>query len=234
MGQTNQQDDFIGRIKRLEREVAALRRGITLNGAVLSQGALEVRTDDGQVIVRLGRFEQDGQTVHGIAVYRHDGSLQAWLWDTTAEDGGGSLRDASGNVLFADDTSGNGLARPQVPLTFTSATSTAPTDTTTSGSFTDLQYAKYRPQHPRLAVTVLARSSDGSTTGELQVLVGGVALAAAQTVTAGMFGSLTFGPATLPGAYSHLTPVDVVVQGRRTAGAGTIGARVLAAYGEQS
>lgn len=209
--QTNHPQDFIERLRALEREVAVLRRGITLNGAVLSHGVMEVRNAAGDVVARIGKFVQDGVDVYGVAVY-----------------------DAVGNTLATVDSNGTGLARPYIPVPFASASTTVPTDTTASATFVDLAIARYRPQHPRLSVNVLARASDGTTTGEVQVLVGGVALAAAQTVTAGMFGYLQFGPAALPIAYAHLASVDVTVQARRTAGPGTIGVRVMAAYGEQT
>lgn len=235
MGKTNQPEDIIDRLRALEAEVAQLRRGQTLNSAVISSGSFEIRTEDNTVIAKIGKFLYEGVTVYGIAVFRYDGSTQFWAWDNPSGGGFASMWDESGNILLSNDTvSGHGLAKPYLPIPFYPASTTVPTETTTSATFVDLQFAKYKVQHPRLYVFVLCRCSDGSTNGEVKVLADGQALAATQTIGLGAYTYLQFGPAALPGSYSHTGAIDLVVQARRTAGAGTVGVRVVGAYGEQS
>lgn len=235
MGQVNQPEDLTSRIRALEQQVRDLQRGRTLNGTVMSQGSMDVQTPDGHTIWRVGAFEVDGNLVYGVAGFRYNGSIAFWSFDTPSGGGYTSLWDEAGNICVSTDTiSGNGLATPYLPIPFVSNSTVVPTDTTTSGTFATLQFAKHKLQHPKLWAFVLCRASDGSTSGEVQVLVGGNALGAAQAIGLGEYGYKTFGPTAIPVAYTHLGAVDIEIQARRTAGAGTIGVRVVGAYGQQT
>jgi hypothetical protein len=146
---------------------------------------------------------------------------------------GSILWDANGQALIGADTAtGHGLASPYIPVSLGVGSVVLPTATTTSATFDVLAIGRYRPQNPRLWAYVLCRSSDGSTTGEIKVTVAGVDLDAPQTIAAAEYGYHEFGPTVLPIPYVHGVAVDVEVKARRTAGAGTIGARVISVYGQ--
>ena len=145
-----------------------------------------------------------------------------------------ALWDRAGNVIMGDDTtSGQGLARPYVPIPFYPYPA-APIQTTTSGSFTTLMRAAAAfHQHPRVQVGVLVQSS-ASTTGEVRLYdsTNGVQVGPTLTIPGGDFSNYMLGPAALGG--NHMDTLDLDVQARRLTGAGTIGVQVTTAYGVQS
>lgn len=235
MGRTPQPDDLMRRLRRVEEELAALRKRAGLGSAVISRGGLEVRHPNGEPALRVGEFEgYSGEQLFGVAIRRADGSLAMWAWsDDTGANGYWSVMDRSGNIIMSDDAvSGQGLATPWLPVPFEAPTTVVPDRTTVSGSYETLQQAVYAHQHPKLWVRLLVRSSAGDTTGQVRLTADGVLVGSEIDVAASDFKVVDIGPSEVAGA--HMGFVDLTVQARRTAGTGTIGVRVVAAYAEQS
>lgn len=144
------------------------------------------------------------------------------------------VKDAgSGTGLITNDKT-FGLDRPYLAWnTYPTAEESAPTVTTTSGSFVSLLTCAIEPQHPRIRVRVSA-TTGAATTGEVRlvdratgtVLAGPLLVGAAATVEGNLDGVLI--APTLSGAGA---PMKVDVQARRTAGANTIGVVVIYAVG---
>ena len=132
-------------------------------------------------------------------------------------------KDAQGNTLVAPDTlTGRGLARPYLPSPM------IPTDLpewpgTQQSSFTTKWAQSIYRQHPKITIVVYGGSETSGTTGEARILIGGTVFSDVGTITANgttLFdaGVLLFGPGIWPG--SHMAPVTIEVQLRRTAGTG--------------
>lgn len=148
--------------------------------------------------------------------------------------GSADLYDAAGTLVVGDDPGvGAGLARPYVPLPMLPA-STAMEVSTTAGAMTDLWVGVIYKQHPMVLAYPLVRSSAGDTTGEVDLydVTGGVVLAGPVAIGAGSNAYRLLGPAAIAGA--HLSSRTISLRGRRTAGTGTIGARLSCCYGMES
>lgn len=112
--------------------------------------------------------------------------------------------------------------------------STSADETTSSGSWADLHLARPYKLGPSVVVELLVTCSNAGTAGELR-LVDDTAgtLAGPVAVPAGAAAAyIGLGPAELPG--DHLSTRTLRLQGRVTAGAGNLGARVTACYSLQS
>ncbi len=232
MGKVNQPENLITRIRDLERRLAAVERGRTLANSVLSQGALEVRTPDGNVVYRVGAFDLGGTTVYGTASFRHDGSVQFWSFDTPTGGGYTSLWDENNNIVMSTDTvSGQGLATPYIPLTgMPYASVLTPPQSTTSGAFTGLHRIHGQKQHPWIR-TLLITQADAATTGEVRLAVAGVAISEIVSIPAS---DNTYRILDAPVTGGHLDYLYVDVDARRTSGAGAIRVGLAFAEGRQS
>ncbi len=234
MGNVNLPDDFVSRVAKLEADLAELRKNSGLRNAVITQGGLTVKDDTGNTLFQVGDFEAGGEPALGFAAFRPDGTTQ--FWGYTLKDGSGGFWggwDQSGNTIVSEDgVSGQGLATPYIPVPFVDADSVVPAVTTTSASFTPVQLAIWLKQHPRLFVRLIVRSSAAATTGEVRMTVGGVQYGATIPVAANDWLYKEIGPIAVPGG--HLSTNEVLIEARRTGGAGTIGARVINAWGMQS
>lgn len=231
--------DLLRQIAELQKRVANLESGNRVGATSIDKGSLRVKTGSlevgtmPQIFFGLGTFS--GGTSQGW-VFRRDTGMSVFDLGGNPGNQFWALRDEQGNVLFGDDTaSGQGMAKPYLQVPFVPSSITVPTDTTTSATFVGLQSAVYLKQHPQLYALVIVRSSDGTTTGEVQFVkkdTSDEVLGNVFTVTAGLYSFATFGPAPVSGSYLEQMQLDV--QGRRTAGAGTIGVRVFACWGLQS
>lgn len=233
MAQTNQPANLLDRILRLERELAEVRKRSGLGSAV-SRGSFRFLDEGGNERIYFGTGTFSGGTSSGWVMRRQNGTSVFDLGGNPA-DQFWALRDENGGILISDDAAtGQGLARPWLPIPFASHSATVPTDTTTSGTFAGLLSARYTKQHPKLRALILCRASDGTTTGEIRLMktAGPVQIGNTITVNLGQYALLTIGPADVPG--SHMEDMELEVQGRRTAGAGTIGARMFGCYAQQS
>lgn len=232
MGRTNQPEDLLTRIKDLERRVSELQRGQTQHGSVLSQGSFEVKTPDGHTIMKCGQFVYYDEVVYGMAVFRHDGTTQFWSYDSPSGGGFTSFWDEAQNILFSSDTvSGQGLARPYIPLRvmpYSEVLGAAPV--TVSATFERLHRIHGEKQHPKIKLQIITRSA-ADTTGEVQLAIGGVNISDVITVPLGdntyrgMIG-------VVPGGF--LSELFIDVEARRTAGTGNVSVAVAYADGRQS
>lgn len=101
-----------------------------------------------------------------------------------------------------------------------------PSDTTTSATFVTLQQARIMFQQMRMRTQILIRSSASDTTGEVKVMINGVQWRSTFSVVGSYYGYNEWGPAEIPVDY-YAQHLGVQFQARRTAGAGTIGIRVI-------
>jgi|GEM_PF-1873474 len=233
MSKTPTPDDLVKRILALEKQVAELSKRAGLGSSAITRGALTVRHPNGVDLFRAGGFYLSGDPVQGVLIRRADGSVAFWAFSyASGANGYIALVDQDNNIIVSDDlASGVGLARPWLPVPFRDAWTTPPPNTT-SGTFTPMQEATYTQQHPRLLAHLLVRASDGSTAGEVRVTVDGVQVGEVRPVAAGEHAYAWVGPFALPGDFSEF--VNVAVEARRTAGSGTVGVRVVGAWGIQS
>jgi hypothetical protein len=233
MVKVNQPEDLVARIKRLENQVATLKRGTTLSGSVLSRGSMEVQTDTGQVLQRIGAIPFAGTTVRGIANYRADGSLTSIQWDDDAGNGYWAWYDEAGQVVVSDDTvSGTGLARPYLQYRAMPYSEVlTPPQSTTSATFTPLHRCHGQRQQPWIR-TWLITQADAATTGEVRLAVAGTAITAAPTTIAAASNAYQIVDAELVGDHLGLFAVDV--EARRVSGAGSIRVAVAFVSGRQS
>ncbi len=236
-------DPLFERIRILEQRIKALETAAPLRNASISDGgALIVKDRDGETLIRIGRSDDpalnapDGNPQMLFQLYRSTGEVAFEVIDPLpAVDGFQqfvAIRDRAGNAIVADDTtSGQGLSRPFVPVPF--ADYDVPAVTTTSGTFTTLQRASIYKQHPRLIVHVLVQTSSG-TSGEVRLwnATAGEQIGATEVIATNVYVQTFIGPGAVNG--DHEAPLDIDVQARRTAGAGTIGTRVLTAWGYPS
>lgn len=236
----SEENDLTGIIKNMSRRIDDLEKGAGIGNTAIDSGDLAVK--NGSFSVGALRNVYFGPVTSGIEVNtgwilkRADGTIAFYLAGASNDDQYWAMLDNAGNIIVSDDGGSDmGLARPYLPIPFVPHSNTVPTDTTTSGTFTSLLTGRYHKQHPYVRVEVLARASDGSTSGELQLRDGTNSVILTTTPVAvglGAYGLFVLGPVYMN--VSHMSTVELEVQARRTAGAGTIGVRVMAAYGEQS
>ncbi len=233
MGKILQPEGLIERIKRLENEVATLKRGTTLSNSVLSRGSMEVQTDSGQVLQRIGAIPWAGTTVQGIAAYRANGTIANIVWDTPTGGGYWAWFAEVGEIVVSDDTvSGQGLARPYLQHTVMRYSEVlTPPAATTLGTFERLYRIHGHHQQPYLRAYLITQS-DAGTTGEVQLAVNGVAITTTPTAIPAADNSYRIVDALLPG--DHMSIIAVDVEARRTAGAGGVRVAVAVASGRQS
>ncbi|MFJ1581792.1 hypothetical protein ACIOC1_00445 [Streptomyces sp. NPDC088197] len=240
------------RIQALEREVTELRAAKRLESAsvgagglrIVAGGRLAMDRPDGTRMLDIGAMTNpiynrgDGSPQQAAFLRRDDGSTALSLY--AYPQGSGStqflvIRDASSNIIVGDDAgSGQGLARPYLPLALSPAIGTGWDywPRTTSATMADLWVGQIYKQQPRVVVVAVAACDTAGTTGQIQLSVNGTAAGAAQAVTtAGQV--YTFGPFSLA-AYDHMQQVTLAVTGRRTAGTGTVRAGFYSGYTIQS
>lgn len=208
---------------------------------ILDGGAIIMQTPTGQTVFQAQRIDipdGSGRKQQVLVFGRDDGTLAFALADLGTAPGhphqqNWALYDRGQNIIFAEDTdSGQGMARPYLSLgPFVS--NDYPSDTTSSGAFETLQSLVGFKQHPKVSMQLLGRADDVDTAGELRVIdQDGHVIGPVQTVAAGGYAYYTIGPVPLPGI--HMQPISLNVQARRTAGTGTIGARGISAWGQQT
>lgn len=239
------QDLLMAEIRALQRRLQALESAAPLRNASISDGGrLEVKGRDGTAQIILGRTDDptrnapDGNPQMVFYVYRSTGEIALSMEDgAPAVDGFQqylAIWDRSGAIIAGDDTtSGQGLARPYLPIPFYPYLD-PPAITTTASTFTTLmRSAAHAKQHPRIQVGVTVQTGSG-TTGEVRLWnrTSGVAIGSTLTIPANSWADYNIGPAALGGA--HMDTIDLDIQARRTGGAGTIGVQVIGAFAVQS
>lgn len=224
-------------VAQLQKRVADLESGNRIGATSIDKGNLVITNGALKVgnAVYFGYVTTGSDATMGWIFRRADGSPVFSLQGNNAADQYWAMRDNVGNIIFSDDGDSNvGIGRPWLPVPWVpSSGPTPPTETTTSGTFTALLSSRFIKQHPKLYAQVLVRASDGSTSGEVQIAVsnGGDVIGNVATVGLGYYGLVTI-TGNLTGA--HMTELELEVQARRTAGAGTIGVRMFGCYARQS
>lgn len=228
----NHTEDLYATIRDLKKRIAALERGRPVAGASISQGNLELRTPDGDTIMRAGEIQWGSQTAYGVEFFRQNGTRQARFFDTANGGGYWALYGEQGEILVSNDTvSGVGLATPYIPLTVTRYSEyLSPPVTTVSATFEPLFRAHAQRQHPRVRF-LLATDSDADTTGEVMLTQGGAQISNVVSVPLGD-NTLRWLDATVTG--DHLGTLGVEVNARRTAGTGFVRVGVMWCAGVQS
>lgn len=158
-----------------------------------------------------------------LAMFRYDEVFGRTRWD---------LYDSGNRIIVGNDaSSGQGLARPYLPASFYRTQFAHFDVSTTSATFQTLWEAQIHKQLPRLEVGARATMDTAATTGELRVLVNGVAFGAtfAQSF---LVQPNIFGPATVAGA--HMDVLTVEIQGRVTSGSGALRVEPQYLVGRQS
>jgi len=193
-----------------------------------SSTGLKVFDTSGHMIGFLGQAA--GGT--GLEVHRPDGSL-SFIANASHSGGYVGAFDRGGNAVLTDAIdSGQGLARPYIPLAAFVDTS-APTQTTMSSTFVQVATASGYKQHPKVHAWVLVHSSAADTTGEVQLVDGnGTQIGTTATIAASTLTAVEIGPADIGGVHEEFITVNIQI--RRTAGTGTIGARGIALWGVES
>lgn len=215
----------------LKRRVALLESGARAGYTSVDKGTLNIKTGSMNIGATATFSDQEAPSV---AFYRTDGRI-AFSLDGSDGSQSVAIYDGAGNVVMGDDKiAEQGLLRPWIPINWELHSSFAPDVTTTSGSFTPLMTGRLYKQHPRVFVEVLVLCSDGTTAGEVKLMVAATTMQIGTTIVvpAGYYGLVNLGPA--PILSDHLTSVELEIQVRRTAGAGSVGIRVMSSYGVES
>lgn len=241
-------DDLATRVRALEARLNEMARG-TLANAVISSGGITIRDLGGIELT-----DRDGETVFfvggvGGAWARPDGSPQPitsisddrgrWriaVFDPNPADRGYrqfvAIWDYNGNIIVSDDVdSGEGLARPYIPLSVSRADQAA-WPTTTSGTWDPLEKVRLNKQHPNLAAHIRVATSDDATRGEVRMrdFEADVVLGEVQAFGFAEETRATLG--TVPGSFGQTR--EVWLEARRTAGNGAVRATLAYAAGVQS
>ncbi|MEU4595471.1 hypothetical protein, partial [Micromonospora aurantiaca (nom. illeg.)] len=140
--------------------------------------------------------------------------------------------DRQGNIVMStDEASGQGIARPWLPVTW-AGSDYAQWPGTTSAAFDSLVETLLPRQQPRLFARIRHTTDVSGTTGELRLMCNGTQLGATVNV-AFLISTTEIGPLTLPaGGFGEV--LSLTVDGRRTAGTGTVRAMVTASWTQQS
>lgn len=122
MAPTNQPEGEGSRMRRLEREIKALRDRVGLSSATIRAGGLTLLDDAFlRVVDDLGveivYFGPDSQGRQIIRLRREGGSDVMWTGFTTTGNQFWRLTDRFNRELFSDDTENGGIARPWLDIT---------------------------------------------------------------------------------------------------------------------
>lgn len=240
---TDPVEQLVRRVAALEDEVRTLRAarplreaGITVrdDGLDISRSVRVISTDDASVeLMLVGHSRLDDH--RGTWILRPTGDY-AITSIAPGDDDPGFVGwwDLSGNYIFTDDVeSKRGIGRPYIPIMISDFAGPL-SATTSSDDWVTLCDGSAGLENPAIFAYVLYSSSASDTTGELQMAIDGTRVGPTLSIDGGDFTTGRIGPFLhgLTGALG--TWYDVSLKGRRTAGTGTIGARVLAAIGLES
>jgi hypothetical protein len=230
-----------GALEGLVRRVQDLERGYAaMQTLLVNAGTLQVNDpNSGNRVFFVGEGgmnDGSGRMQAVVDLSRQDGTAALQLADDGTAPGHTIQQalqwfDRDGNTVAADDTlSGQGLARPYIPVGFFTD-NTVPTSTTTSTTFTTLQTLVGYKQHPKVAGQILVYA-DAGTTGAIQLVDQSSNVLFTSTLISGQFNYVPFGPVAIAG--THELPISLNIQGKVLTGAGKVGARGVAAIGVQS
>jgi hypothetical protein len=166
------------------------------------------------------------------SVVRVDGSTALKLGQTVGGSQYIALLDRQGNTVVSDDTStGQGLARPWLPVPWQEEAATSTSGTT----FVTTSTATLYKQHPRMNLEVLV-TAPASVTAEYRVLANNDG-PTATLVTASAVGAVTrqrdlWDALDVPGVFGERVLLELQV--RVAAGTGSVGAVFAAIWSRQS
>ena len=209
--------DFWGKIDQMiDRKVGELARSAPLRNASISEGGITVK--NGYIRIRsatdvstvyMGGVTPalpDGTYQPGLILRREDGTVAMALYDPTPDPGtpGGyqqflAVYDRSQNIVMSDDTySGQGLARPYVPIPVTRARY-ADMVAVTDATFVDVfeTPGMFHKVNARARADIRCTTDEAATTGEVRVLVDGVQVGVTETVGFAVT-TKTVGPFVVP------------------------------------
>lgn len=241
MGITPQSDpDLQQIIQALNRRITALEQSNALQGGVVISGGglTAIDPNSGHTVFMeklVALIDGSGRMQMALNLRRNDGTLALSLEDLGVTFGhtfqqSFNIWDINGDYIFADDiASGQGLARPYIPFG-NFADNTVP-NTTTSGTFSNVQTIVGRKQHPKLEGQILVYA-DAGTTGVVQLIDPSSNVLFTHNVTSGEFDYQSFGPIALAG--THLQQLTLSLQAKVSTGAGKVGARGTYLEGVQS
>lgn len=233
------QSYLMRRLADLEREVRELKAARRLESATIGAGGLTIKAG-GQVLIEdaagdpiiwLGKVPfSDGTTKPGLVAFRaaangghaamslYDGIFAAW--------------DRAGNiVLSTDEVSGQGHARPWLPIPFTGSDYTV-WPGSTSATFQRIGEARVSRQQPKVYALLSHTTDTSGTTGEVRLLCNGTQLG--PTISVGfVIAYANIGPLELP-AGTYGDTLQFSVEARRIAGTGKVKATVAGAWTQQS
>ncbi|MCP3801862.1 hypothetical protein NLX83_21585 [Allokutzneria sp. A3M-2-11 16] len=241
-------NDLLAWVKRIENRMDEADRR-TLYSVVISSGGLTIRDLggitaqdlDGDTTFFTGGFGGDWSRPDGTAqpiTYIADdrGAWRIAVFDNTPNSGVyrqfAAVFDYSGNIVLGDDAeSGQGLARPYIPLSVSAAQYKAWPATAATGWET-LETIRYCKQHPRIDVHLRATTdTDPATRGEVRLREqGGTVIGPVHAIEYAQ--TLRYSNGPVPGDFSDLR--EVHLEARRTAGTGVVRATVAYAAGVQS
>lgn len=234
-----EEHDMVSQMRELVRRVEDLEKGAGIGSTSIDSGDLSIRGGSfsvGEVpAVYMGPLGYGADTGTGWQFRREDGTVAFALTGDDIDHQFFELRDSAANVIVADDADANqGMARPYLNIHLHEHGNIVPTITTTSTSFTPLWAARFLKQHPYVQMDILCRASDGSTSGQIQIFNTntGLVIAGPTNITLGFYDTISLGPAQVAGL--HMETIELEIQVKRTAGAGTIGIRPQFAYGVQT
>lgn len=238
-------NDVLRRLRALETAPRLRNSSISDGGLVVRGGggltvgggsAFTVEAPDGTEVIRAG-LQPNGD--YGITMSRQDGTLAARIANPFTGDPGGQvveLYDRAGGVLVGDTAfAASGAGAPSLDHVFVPVVSRVE-QATASASFTDLYEWRGRKHNAYLRPRFIVRCSDATTAGEVQVvdrLNGDAGLYGFfQPAWVGAVAAGTDTDTELLPPYALLLPGNVgfdchlVIQGRVTAGAGTLSVSV--------
>lgn len=231
--------DIVEYIKQLEQRVRNLETTAQAGNTSVDSGTMVFNTDDDtkfRVMINNIRMFEMGSTDGNADVrfWRPDGLTALFITRFGDRYIMGFQDDNLHTVLGDDFVSGWGLGRPYIPVSFYDDNSLLPTRTTTSATYVNLQFARYNIQSPRFTIRSFVHCSDGTTGGDIILSVDGEEVGIT-TVNIPVGSSTTFDQLIDFNTFgiNFGSYCDIHVKARRTAGAGTIGVRTIAAYGTE-
>lgn len=230
MGQTNSNGSIIDRIARLERELDELKKSAGISSAIIRRGGLTLLDDAflrmvDDLGVEIMYFGPDSSGRQMVRLRREGGADILYTYFTRNGEQYWALTDRGNSIIFSDDgVSGQGIARPSLSV----PTRTMRWDNLPSAPDTSWQNVVdtgwFLKQQPYCSVQIVHCSTASDTSGEVRLLLDDVQVGS--TIAAGW--AFTFNDIprfALPG--SHMSQHKLVLQVRRTAGTGRVGADMV-------
>jgi hypothetical protein len=236
VGQVNTPSNLLDRIKQLERQYQQLWKAIGLTSATIEKGGLTLLNDafirmvddNGHEIVYLGP-DSTGQQI--IRIRREGGKDVLYTYTALGGRQYWALTDNNNDIVFSDDAvSGQGIARPHLPIP-TRVRDWRHMPSSDLSSWATVEDTGYTPkQQPYVLIQATHCTTLPDTVGEGRVMINGVQVGPVWPVAYAV--SFTdIGPKLVPG--THMSPVLIELQTRRTSGTGYVGASMVV-RGQQS